>query len=261
MKIDYDKYIRRLQDKRANSPYTKAFQQKQSANALTQRSIDQQLSSRMAGRGFSAGAIEQMSHNRDEMARATTGRMWSEMAENDAVRNDQIDSRIESLEMQKAEQDERIRQEMQNKKNALIKTGFQIGGAAVGAGVGALAGNPMLGAQVGSSGGQMLGSFIGGDGKMSTRNFSPEEFMSGFQDAATSISSALTLRKQRDSLGTLTEAIKGKDLSSKDMLYLSEFLKIGDLDGALGYLGGSLSDQLANNTSDWEKFLRINGDR
>lgn len=239
MKIDYEKYIQRLQAKRANSPYAQAFKQQASANALTQRSIDQQLRSTMGMRGFSAGAIEQTAQSRDEAARASTGARWAEMAEKDAVRNDQIDSRIESLELQKEQQDEAIRQQVQEKKNALIKTGFQIGGAAVGAGVGVFAGNPMLGAQVGSAGGQMLGSFIGGDGKMSTRNFNPEEFMSGFQDTVSSVSSALTLNSQRNDLSTLTDLVKGRELSSKDILFLSEFLQAGDVMAAKKYLGAT----------------------
>jgi len=261
MKIDYEKYIRRLQEKRSNSPYIKAFQQSQSANALTQRSIDQQLSGKMGMRGFSAGSIAQMAQNRDEASRARTGQMWAETADKDALRNEQIDSRIESLEIQREEQDERIRKEAQDKKNSLLKTALQVGGAAVGGLAGLAFANPMLGTQIGGAGGQMLGSFIGGDGKMSTRNFSQDEFVSGIQDVTSSISSALTLKNQRNSLSGLTEAIKGKNLSSKDLLFLSEYLKVGDLDGARKYLSDDLVEQLTDNTSDWDKFLRLNGAR
>lgn len=239
MKIDYDKYISRLQAKRADSPYFKAFRQQQANISLTQQSQDQQMRARLSSGGSSAGATEQAHQNLFQASTAATQSAWGEAATQEHSRISEIDNRIEQLRMAAEQQEEQIKEEKKAKKNALLKTGFQVGGAAIGAAVGMAAGNPLLGAKIGAGAGNMAGSFIGGDGKMAMNNLDPQQFMTGLADTAGSIAGAVTLKNQKEKMGELGELLRGlPTLSKQDNMGIRMFLESGDIDGAINYLKG-----------------------
>lgn len=135
-KVDYDKYLRRLQAKRADSPYYKAFRMQQASTALTQQSMDQQMRARLQSTGSSAGAIEQAHQSLQQSALGSIHSAFGEMSVREDQRRSEIDSRIDSLTMAKEQQEAAERERRQAGKNALLKTGLQVGGAALGAAVG-----------------------------------------------------------------------------------------------------------------------------
>lgn len=98
----------------------------------------------------------------------------------------------------------------------------------------------MLGAKIGGGIGGMGGSFLGGDGKMSLNNFNPEEFMQGFQDTATSIAGAVTLKSQKKSMSDLSDLMVAKrgSMSSQDIAWIIGQIDTGDIESAIKYLRG-----------------------
>lgn len=240
-KVDYDKYLRRLQAKRADSPYYKAFRMQQANTALTQQSLDQQMRARLQSTGSSAGATEQAHQSLQQSALASTQTAWGQMATAEDQRRSEIDSRIDSLQMAKDQQEAAEREAREAKRGGLLKSIASFGGAALGAVAGTIiapGAGTMLGAQIGGGIGGMGGSFIGGDGKMSLNNFNPEEFMQGFQDTAGSIAGALTLKSQKQSMGQLSELLSAKrgTMKSEDWAWISGLIGSGDIEGVIEYL-------------------------
>lgn len=237
MKIDYDKYLNRLQAKRAESPYYQAFQKQQANISLTQRSMDQQMRARLSSNGSSAGAVEQAHQNLQESAAGQTQSIWGEMAASESQRRDMIDEKIEGIRMAKEQQEEAERQAKQDRKNGLIKAGLQVGGAALGSvlipGVGG-----MVGAQIGAGLGGMAGGFVGGDGKMAANYANPQEIMTGFTDAAGALAGSLTLKNQKLQMNNLVNAIQGKQLSTQQIGLLQSFIGQGDIEAAIKFLEG-----------------------
>lgn len=241
-KVDYDKYLRRLQARRADSPYMKAYQMQQASTSLTNQSIDQQMRARMSRGGASAGAIEQAHQNIQRSALASNQSAWAQMSQQEDSRQREIDSHIDQIEMAKEQQDAAEREARKAKRGGLLKSIASFGGAALGAAVGSIIPGvgTMLGAKVGGGIGGMGGSFLGGDGKMSLNNFNPEEFMQGFQDTATSVAGALTLKKQKEDMKDLSDLmgnVRAK-LSSDDIAWIIGQINAGDIDGAIKYLKG-----------------------
>lgn len=241
-KVDYDKYLRRLQARRADSPYMKAYQMQQASTSLTNQSIDQQMRARMSRGGASAGAIEQAHQSLQQSAMASNQSAWGQMSQQEDSRQSEIDSRIDQIEMAKEQQDAAEREARKAKRGGLLKSIASFGGAALGGIVGSIGGpaGAMLGAQIGGGIGGMGGSFLGGDGKMSLNNFNPEEFMQGFQDTATSVAGALTLKKQKKDMKDLSDVmgnVRGK-LSSNDIAWTIGQINAGDIDSAIQYLKG-----------------------
>jgi len=241
--IDYDKYLRRLQAKRADSPYYKAFRMQQASTALTQQSMDQQMRARLQSTGASAGAIEQAHQGLQQSALASTQSAWAQMSQQEASRRDEIDSKIDSLTMAKEQQEAAEREAREAKRGGLLKSIASFGGAALGAVAGSIiapGAGTMLGAKIGGGIGGMGGSFLGGDGKMSLNNFNPEEFMQGFQDTATSIAGAVTLKSQKKSMSDLSNLMVAKrgSMSSQDIAWITGQINTGDIESAIKYLEG-----------------------
>lgn len=238
--IDYDKYLRRLQAKRADSPYYKAFRMQQASTALTQQSMDQQMRARLQSTGASAGAIEQAHQGLQQSALASTQSAWGQMSTQEASRRDEIDSRIDSLTMAKEQQEAAERERRQAGKNSLLKGALQIGGAALGAAVGSIVpgAGTMLGAKIGAGLGGITGSFVGGNGKLGTNYVNPEELMMGIQDTAGSIAGAVTLKSQKQSMGQLSELLSAKrgTMKSEDWAWISGMIGSGDIEGVIEYL-------------------------
>lgn len=238
-KVDYDKFLRRLQARRADSPHMKAFQMQQASTALTQQSIDQQMRARLSTGGASVGAIEQAHQSLQQSATASNQSAWGQASAQEASRRDEIDNRIDGLEMAKDQQHQAERDAKKAKRGGLLKTVASFGGAALGGIAGLAIGGPggaMLGAQIGGGIGGMSGSFLGGDGKMSLNNYSPEEFMTGFQDTAMSVAGALTLKSQKAQMTGLVDAMKGKTLTPEQIMMIRGFIATGDIESATRYL-------------------------
>lgn len=242
-KVDYDKYLRRLQARRADSPYMKAYQMQQASTSLTNQSIDQQMRARMSRGGSSAGAIEQAHQSLQQSALASNQSAWAQMSQQEDSRQREIDSHIDQIEMAKEQQDAAEREARKAKRGGLLKSIASFGGAALGAVAGSIiapGAGTMLGAKIGGGIGGMGGSFLGGDGKMSLNNFNPEEFMQGFQDTATSIAGALTLKKQKEGMKDLSDVMGNvrDKLSSNDIAWIIGQINTGDIDSAIKYLKG-----------------------
>lgn len=242
-KIDYDKYLRRLQAKRADSPYYKAFRMQQANTALTQQSLDQQMRARLQSNGASAGAIEQAHQSLQQSALGSMHSAFGEMSVREDQRRSEIDSRIDSLTMAKEQQEAAERERKQAGKNALLKTGLQVGGAALGAAVGSIivpGAGTMLGAKIGAGLGGITGSFVGGNGKLGTNYVNPEELMAGIQDTAGSIAGAVTLKSQKKSMGDLSNLMVAKrgSMSSQDIAWITGQINTGDIESAIKYLEG-----------------------
>lgn len=239
-KIDYDKYLRRLQAKRADSPYYKAFRMQQANTALTQQSLDQQMRARLQSNGASAGAIEQAHQSLQQSALGSMHSAFGEMSVREDQRRSEIDSRIDSLTMAKEQQEAAERERKQAGKNSLLKGALQIGGAALGGIVGSIGGpgGAMLGAKIGAGLGGITGSFVGGNGKLGTNYVNPEELMMGIQDTAGSIAGAMTLASQKQSMGKLSELLSAKrgTMKSEDWSWISGLIGTGDIEGVIEYL-------------------------
>lgn len=239
MTHSYEKYISRLKSLREQRPELKAYQRNIETETPLLTKIGREATANMQRSGASvasqAAVLQQQQGDIANIHRT---------AYNDAMaageqRNSTIDSKIADVSFA---QDQALEQEQQQKdarKAGLLKTGMQVGGAALGAVAGSVipGTGTMLGAKLGSAGGQMLGSFVGNDSKIATDNFNAEEFNQGMQDTIAGISGALTLKSQKTTMGELSQYMASIDqLSVKDLAMVRGYIENGDVEEALNYL-------------------------
>lgn len=229
----YDKYIVRLKNKKAARPEMEMYNRNLSTLSGTYQTFDRDMESSLRRSGASTAAKVAANNEAKKGFNNIQNQTYNQAVSEESKRQGRLDEMIAEADLKSTAWQEQQDLMKQERKNALIKTGFQIGGAAVGAGIGAMAGNPILGAQLGASGGQMLGSFVGGDGQMSTDNFNPEEFSMGLQDTISGISSAVTLGEQKAVLSDLSNELSDvQNLSAQDISMVIGFIQTGQVSAA-----------------------------
>lgn len=232
MSNNYDKYIKRLRQKRAENPEYAFYRQTMQNLTEPVKRVNQAMQGNMLLAGSSSGAMAQAGLNSQNSLQGAATNLYSQYSGRAMERNDRLDSQIMGMEMQRDK-------EQDAKKDNALKSGLMIGTTALGAVAGIPMGNPMLGAQVGSGVGGILGGMVGSGGEFGMQNADPDVIAQGIGDTLAGISAISTLNTQKQQLNQLTEAIplmKGMDSSALEVFKLK--LTAGDIPGALAILDG-----------------------
>lgn len=219
--VNYDKYINRLRAKRMNNPEYAFYRQTMFGMTEPLKRMQNEMQGSMNMAGGSIGARAQAGLSGQQMLQGTASNLYQTADRNAIARNDQLDTQIMTLESQRDEQ-------KAQQKNAGLKSAINIGATALGAGVGALAGNPLIGAQIGSAAGGILGGFVGGGGQMGLAYANPEEIAQGIGDTVAGISAASTLKEHKDMANLIQEklpALTGENLDKFTMLVTGGFVQ------------------------------------
>ncbi|HNX37621.1 MAG TPA: glycine zipper family protein [Candidatus Cloacimonadota bacterium] len=186
----YDKSLNRLRQKRMDNPEYTAFRRVMAGMAEPVKAINRQTSGNIQKAGGSIGTIAQSGFKSQEMIQDMATERYNvadtEVQRRRSILDDQIE---QTTQLRDAEDDKQ--------KDAGLKTGIKLGGTIVGAGVGALAGDPVSGAQIGSAAGDIGASFVGGGGKFGAQYVDEQQLAQGIADTATGILSTITLSEQK----------------------------------------------------------------
>lgn len=265
--INYDKYLKRLRQKRSDSPYWQAYRRSLSSVSNDTKAMSNSLNGLLDRSGGSVAAVAQAGQDSQERVRDISNQLYTSYSEKEAARRDEIDSRIDTLEFARDRELEaeaqRLKAEKEAKRSGLGKSIMQIGGTLLGAGIGVASAGTMaplsaglIGASIGGGIGEMGGSFIGGNGKMALDNINPEELMSGLGNTISGISSAVTLGEEEQLMEDMQSDLVPffNDLPSSDQAYILSLTQSGNLRGALNYVRKiSMRNQMDSPLSDAER--------
>ena len=200
--VNYDKYIRRLQQKRLNNPEYAFYRQTMFGLTEPMKRVQGQMQGAMNMAGGSIGARAQAGLSGQQQLQSTAVGLYAQADRSAQERNDQLDTQIAQLEMQRDEQ-------KAQQKNAGLKSAINIGSTVLGAGIGAFAGNPLIGAQIGSAVGGIASGFVGGGGKMGMAYANLDEINQGIVDLASGISAVSTLNEHKELAGLIKDKLPG----------------------------------------------------
>lgn len=200
----FENYLKRAQARKINNMgYT------QSKGYLQALALEnQQIQTSLDGQNMPGITNELLRQRTSGAFQSQAESLFDSERQQVAAENRQID---ESISTAIAKHDAEKEAEKKAKKDALLKGALQYGGAAVGAIVGSIVpgAGTMLGAQIGSGLGGAASSFVGGGGKMGTNFIDPAELQAGIMDTISGISSAVSLKGQRQDMETLRNKLPG----------------------------------------------------
>lgn len=220
----YDKYLNRLQSKISQDPYYQQARRTAFATMPQQNSFGAYLNRE----NVPVGVASQMELDKQAQRQKSLTGVVERAGELDVQRKEQISDKIAEI---KLKRDEYAKQ----KKDALTRTLFEAGGAAVGAVAGTVAAvGPLAGSQMGASAGQIIGG-IQGD--------TPEDITAGLGNAIqtfSQISTNKSLKKLGASTGKAAEILSGIEDPAQRQAFLMEFNVLrttGNYDGIDDLIG------------------------
>lgn len=227
--VNYDKYINRLRAKRMNNPEYAFYRQTMFGMTEPLKRVQGQMQGAMNMASGSIGARAQAGLSGQQQLQGMATGLYEQADRAAVARNDQLDQQIMQMQMASDEQ-------KQARKNAGLKSAINIGATALGAGVGAIAGNPLIGAQIGSAAGGILGGFVGGGGKLGMNYANMEEINQGIGDMVAGIGAVSTLKEHKD----LADMIKTKlpGLSGDNLNTFKALVEAGLVKEAQAFLKG-----------------------
>lgn len=190
----FDKYLQRLYARRISTPELDSYRNLSRGMAPTVKSIEFATKGGIREAGGSIGAQAQLGLRSHQALQSAATDRFGIASREAGARNAVLDQQIDQVTMQRDAEREA------GKDNAL-QTALRVGGTVAGAAIGTVV-NPgagtMLGAKLGSSLGQIGAGFVGGGGEMGLEYADPAQITQGIADIAMSISSASTLKEQKD---------------------------------------------------------------
>jgi len=127
------------------------------------------------------------------------GDLFQGAGDQNVQRREELLNKIDELSVMATLEDKRLAEEAKQKKNSGNKAITQAISTVVGTGVGFLAGNPVLGAELGSG----AGGIISGSGAVTDGEIDPEALMGGLNDTISGVSSMVNLKSQKDMFNKL----------------------------------------------------------
>lgn len=187
----FDKYLVRSQArKQDNMSYNQVMPYLQALNLETTKATDS-IQGAMRLNGAPGLATEELRQKMRSGQQSSAQGLFQAERDRVSAENRNIDEGIINA---KAKHE----REKEERKNGLVKTLLQVGGAAVGSIV------PGVGTAIGAGFGQIASGFVGGGGKIALDQANPEEIIAGVTDVASGISAASTLKTQKKDIGALT---------------------------------------------------------
>lgn len=223
----YDAYLNRTVAQSQKDPYLAYAKQRMASMAKPLQQIRE---------------TAQQSSYRSGMSSASQSQLYSSLQQQEIGAREQIslehdtqlgqyrakmEDKVNEIQFQKDQYDEQKRiAEKQRKKN-MIGGIAQVGGTLLGAGVGALAGNPMIGATIGASLGTGASGFI-------TNN--PDQIVQGGVTLATGIADAMTVGAKKDAMKGLGGIIG--QLDEQGLAKAQFLLESGDYEALKEFTSG-----------------------
>jgi len=223
----YDKALQRLRQKRMNNPEYTAFRNVMAGMAEPVKQIGRRTNAEITRSGGSIGAMGSYALNSQQQIQNMATQQFSNANTEVQRRNTILDDQIEQLTQAKdAENDQQ--------KDNLLRTGLQMGGTAIGAGIGTTVtpgAGTLAGAQIGSSLGNIAASFVGGGGKMDGKYVDEQRLVQGIADTAQGIAATVSLKEQKDMIRD-TATFFGKYLgkmTTEELIQARALAASGDL--------------------------------
>lgn len=247
MGINYNKYIKRLQARRAANPELAIYRQSISSLAEPVKLLNRTTQGAMRFSGGSIGTIAQTGLSSQQMLQNMASNAFQTADRSALQHNAAIDERIDQLEMAQDQQREAEKQKKKAKKESILKGALQVGGTLLGAaagtllapGAGTAAGATLaakltgaqLGATVGSGLGTSAASFIG--------DTDPEMLIAGVKDMAAGLEATATLQIEKQQMKQMGEALSKFQLMPEDKRkYLIGLLQAGMFDEVIALTEG-----------------------
>lgn len=163
MANQYDTYLNRLRSIKTSNPEMRIYERNMQALSQPFNLLNRKVAA-MTQRGGASTAAQ--------VAALNEGRsQWNQM-QNQAYtqalgaqqdRFGRLDEKIAEVEMARNMEDDRLKKEKSAKQTEALRSIAEMGGMAAGAAIGAYAGNPMAGAQIGAAVWQTAGGFVAVD--------------------------------------------------------------------------------------------------
>ena len=222
----FDDYLRRAQGRKVNNMSMTGSKPYLQALSLENQQLKNTIEGSMALSGNPGMASEALRRQADVTHQSQSGILFNQERARVEERNQSIDDGIDQAIFRRNEE---RRAAKKKRKDGLLKTGLQIGGAALGAVVGSIVpgAGTMIGAQLGASLGGTASGFVGGGGKVGMNYANPDEIMAGVQDTISGISSTIRLKSQQNDLNGIGDLMKGITSASPEQKpILMERLKL-----------------------------------
>lgn len=218
----WDRYISRLKSRRSNDPAYASIRRATAAMAEPTMAVNRQIQGNLAMSGASVGAKAEMQQQGVRQIANAQQQVIQSIPRQD---NSALDDQIFQAETQRdAERDQQ--------KNAGLKTALTVGGTALGAIAGSViapGAGTMLGAQVGSGLGGTASGFVGGGGQMGWDYANPQEIIQGVADTVEGVSSAVSLKNQKQLATDFGNAYGNMTLDDKETAKLAILTNNTDL--------------------------------
>lgn len=233
----YDAYLNRTVAQAQKDPYLAYAKQRMASMSKPLQQIRQQASQSSYRSGMSSASQSQLYSNLQQQEIGAREQVGLEYNTQLSQYRDKMESKVSEIQFQKDIYDQQKKEAEEQRRHNMQGAWVQGAGTLLGAGIGALAGNPMAGASIGASAGTAVSGFI---------SDSPEQIVQGGVTLATGIADAMTLPKKKEAmkgLGSILGQLDEQGLAKAQFL-----LESGDYDAIKEFVSPY---QLEQSKFDW----------